>query len=140
MRTFLFVCIGLLWERSLQSMKDCSSGSHIGHIESMSMSPEAPVAGQNTQITVDYVLDSTVTSGEAIYTASFNGFPFTPTTQPLCPDVEKTTPCPISSGKVHYEDTLQMGDATTHGTITATTTWKDQNGIQILCWEFTVRV
>ena len=127
-------------EPILSTVKDCSSGSSIGHIQTLSMNPSAPVAGQFAIVTVDYLLDSVVTNGEAKYTASFNGFPLTPTTQALCPDLEKTTPCPISPGLVHYEGSVQMGDGTTHGTVAATTTWYNQDGLEIVCWGFTVRI
>jgi len=103
------------------------------------MTPPAPIAGQSALITVDYLLDSVVTDGEAKYTAAFNGFPLTPTVDALCPDLEKSTPCPLQPGKVHFEGTVQMGDGTTHGTLDATTTWSNQDGIQIICWGFVVR-
>jgi len=123
------------------TMKDCSSQSNIGHITSISMIPSAPVSGSYVNIVIDYTLDTDVTDGLATYTASFNGFPFSPTIEPLCPDLEDTTtPCPISAGNVHFEGISQIGDGTTHGTIVATTTWKDQNGNEIICWGFTVRI
>jgi len=122
------------------TMKDCSVGS-TGHITSINMNPSAPISGQFVNITIDYTLDTTVSDGQAMYAASLNGFPLTPTTEPLCPDLEKTTtPCPINSGPVNFESTVQIGDGTIHGTISVTTTWRDQNNNQILCWGFTVRV
>lgn len=120
--------------------KDCSTGTTIGHIQTISMNPSAPVAGQIVHFAVEYLLDSLVTDGEAKYTASLNGFPLSPTIQPLCPDVEKSTPCPISAGLVKYEGDVQMGDGTVHGTLDATTTWYNQEGIEIVCWGFTVRI
>ena len=124
-----------------KNVKDCSIEPHTGHITSFVMDPSAPVSGQYVNIIIDYTLDTTVTDGMATYTASFNGFPLTPTTQPLCPDLEyTTTPCPISAGNVHFEGTSQIGDGNIHGTIVTTTTWKDQNNNQILCWSFTVRI
>jgi hypothetical protein len=124
-----------------KNVKDCSVEPHTGHITSFVMDPAAPVSGEYVNIIIDYTLDTTVTDGMATYAASFNGFPLTPTTQPLCPDLEyTTTPCPISAGNVHFEGTSQIGDSNTHGTIVATTIWKDQNNNQILCWSFTVRI
>ena len=144
MNTFLFslfasIAYGIS-NHTLHTVNDCSSGSHIGHIESITMTPSSPVAGQEVILSVDYVLDSLVTGGEAKYTASFNGFPLSPTTEALCPDVESSTPCPIAAGKVHYESPITMGDSTTHGTLVATTTWTNQDGLQIICWGFTVRI
>jgi hypothetical protein len=106
----------------------------------MSMTPPAPKSGDNVLIEIDYNLEYPITDGLAIYTASFNGFPLTPTTEPLCPDFEKTTPCPVQVGPVHYEVFLQLGDGTTHGTLATTTTWKDQGGNEVVCWGFTVRI
>jgi hypothetical protein len=123
------------------TMKDCSSAVHTGHIISISMIPPAPVSGSYVNIVIDYTLDTDVTDGLATYTASFNGFPLSPTTEPLCPDLEDTTtPCPISAGNIHFEGISQIGDGNTHGTIVATTTWKDQNGNEIICWGFSVRI
>lgn len=123
------------------TMKDCSSSFSKGHITSLTMDPSAPVSGEFVKITIDYVLDSDVTDGQAIYTASYNGFPLSPTTEPLCPDFEHTTtPCPVYAGNVHFEGLIQLGDGSTHGTISATTTWNDQNANQIICWGFNVRL
>ena len=68
------------------SIQDCSVGPHIGHIREMSLNPAAPVAGGWAMVTIDYDVDSDVTAGDAIYEGSFNGFPFNPTSEPLCPD------------------------------------------------------
>lgn len=123
------------------SIKDCSTDPHIGHIRDISLSPAAPVAGGWVMVTIDYDVDSDVTAGDAIYEGSFNGFPFNPTSEPLCPDFANTTsPCPILLGPVYYQNWIQMGDGTIHGTLQATTTWNDQFGNQILCWTFTVRI
>lgn len=125
----------------LHTMKDCSSSSHIGHITSLTMDPSAPVSGQYVLISMDYLLDSDVTGGTAKYTASFNGFPFTPTVNDLCTDLAETnTPCPLLAGPIHFESINQIGDGTTHGTIDAKVTWTDSANVEILCWEFVVRV
>lgn len=130
-----------LSQKVYKTMKDCSIEPHTGHITSLNMNPSAPGSGDYVNIEIDYILDTTVTDGMVTYTASFNGFPLTPTTQALCPDLEyTTTPCPISAGNVHFISSSQIGDGTTHGTIVATTTWKDQDNNQILCWSFTVRI
>ena len=121
------------------AIKDCSSTSHTGHIQAISMEPAAPISGQSAFIQIDYTLDTPVTDGTATYSASLNGFPLSPTTQPLCPDLALTTPCPIAVGAVHYEDILQLDD-NTHGTVVARTVWRDQTGVEILCWEFTIRI
>jgi hypothetical protein len=138
-RMFVTLFLSLL-AVATSTMKDCSIGSHIGHIRTMTMDPAAPVAGGWAQITIDYDLDSDVTAGDALYEGSFNGFPFVPTMNPLCPDFANTTsPCPLLLGPVYYQNWVQMGDGTIHGTLVASTTWSDQNGAQILCWSFTVR-
>ena len=121
--------------------QDCSNSAHSGHIVSMAMTPSAPVSGDWVLIDVDYNLDKSVTNGNAIYTASFNGFPLSPTTDDLCTDLANTTsPCPINTGFVHYEGIAQIGDGSIHGTIVTTTTWNDQDNYQILCFGFTVRI
>ena len=143
MNRFFTVCtiLQLLTSNVYGTMKDCSNSISTGHITSLLMNPSAPVSGQYVTITVDYILDNTVTDGMATYTASFNGFPLTPTSEPLCSDLDKTsTPCPIIAGDVHFEGISQIGDGSTHGTIMVTTTWNDQNNNQIICWGFTVRI
>jgi len=125
--------------KPLSTMNDCSAAIHTGHITSMTMTPPAPIAGSTVIIHIDYTLDSPITDGLATYTATFNGFPLAPTTEPLCPDF-KSTPCPLAPGEIHYEGTAQLGDGNIHGTLKTTTTWKDQNGNEVLCWGFTVRI
>ena len=137
---FMLMQVGLS-NALYNTMKDCSMQTHTGHITNLLMDPSAPVSGQYVNIIIDYTLDTTVTDGVATYTASFNGFPLTPTTQALCPDLEFTsTPCPINAGIVHFVSSSQIGDGTTHGTVAVTTTWKDQDNNEILCWGFTVRI
>jgi len=122
-------------------MKDCSTTVSTGHIIALTMTPAAPISGDTVDIVIDYSLDKTITGGTATYTASFNGFPLSPTTNELCTDMAKTTtPCPIIAGTIHFVGKSQIGDGTTHGTIAATTTWADQDGEQILCWGFNVRI
>lgn len=130
-----------LFSTGLKTMKDCSSSSTIGHIQSLTMDPSAPSAGQYAIVTVDYTLDKLVTGGTAKYEASFNGFPLNPTTNDLCTDLaDSTSPCPLLAGPIEYMSTLQMGDDTTHGTLDAKVTWTSQDNEQILCWEFVVRI
>jgi hypothetical protein len=125
---------------SFTAMNDCSIGYHIGHIREMSLEPAAPIAGEWVHVMVDYDLDSEVTGGEASYAATFNGFPLTPSVDSICQDFANTTSvCPIAPGPVFYQNWFQMGDGILHGTLSASTSWSDQNGTPILCWEFTVR-
>jgi hypothetical protein len=118
------------------TMKDCSKEPRIGHITNLIMDPPAPVAGQFAIVKLDYTLDKDVIGGKAKYEAFFNGFPLPPTTDDLCTDL----PCPLLTGPIHYEEVVQMGDATTHGTLDAKVTWTDQDDETIVCWEFVVRI
>lgn len=137
----LFIVFGLAFGETFQQVKDCSSATHTGHITSITMDPPSPISGDYVTFFIDYTLDKTVTGGLATYTASYNGFPLTPTTEDLCTDMKiTTTPCPISAGLVKFQGVSQIGDGTTHGTIATTTTWKDQDGEEILCWGFSVRI
>jgi hypothetical protein len=141
MLRFGLFSIVALFAQGLQTMKDCSSSNTLGHIQSLTMDPSAPVAGQFVIVTLDYVLDKAVTAGTAKYEASFNGFPLTPTIDDLCTDLaDSTTPCPLFAGPIQYMTSLQMGDETTHGTLDAKVTWTNQDSEQILCWEFVVRI
>ena len=135
------LCFLSLLQLSSGTVKDCSSTSHTGHISVLTINPPAPASGQWITVHIEYTLDKTVTSGKATYTASFNGFPLNPTTNDLCTDMEPTTtPCPITSGLVVFEGISQIGDGSIHGTLVASTTWTDQDGSEILCWGFTVRI
>ena len=135
------LCFLSLLQTSFGIVKDCSSTTHTGHISVITMDPPAPVSGDWITIHIEYTLDKTVTGGKATYTASFNGFPFQPTTNDLCTDMEHTTtPCPISAGPVVFEGISQIGDGSIHGTLVTSTTWTDQDGSEILCWGFTVRI
>lgn len=131
-------CLGFFLSQA--TMKDCSNDVHTGHIESLTMDPPAPISGDWVTVHIAYTLEKPITGGQAIYTASLNGFPLTPTTNELCTDMETTTtPCPIQAGQVSFEGISQLGDGTIHGTISATTTWIDQDGEEVLCWGLSVR-
>jgi len=138
---FGLLCFGFGFDSASGGVSDCTKMGSSGHITSITMDPPAPKSGDYATFYIDYTLDKTVTSGLVTYTASFNGFPLKPTTEDLCADLKPTTtPCPIEMGLVHFEGIVQIGDGTTHGTLAATTTWADQDGQEIVCWGFAVRI
>ena len=120
--------------------RNCGSSSDTAKNLVISIVPDSPKAGEKVLTTFDYDLSKEVTSGEASYGFSFNGIPFSPTIDDLCVDQAggiSPDPCPLAVA--HHINKSESDFPSVSGKIITTIKWKDQDGAQILCVEWTVK-
>lgn len=122
--------------------RNCGSSTDLAKNLVISIVPDVPTPGQDVTTIFDYDLNSVVTGGTASYGFTFNGIPFSPTVNDLC--VEHAggccpSPCPLGVGH-HSDKSITAFPTGVSGKIITTMKWADQNGAQILCVEWTVRV
>lgn len=110
------------------SVEDCSSSSALFKIESLDFTPDKPLAGENTTLTVKFNNPGyTVSSGTASTTLSWNFIPFEPTVEPLC----QNTDCPIAAGSTQQSSSSAWPDVS--GFVQINITWYNENGAELLC-------
>jgi hypothetical protein len=104
-------------------------------INSQGFSPSPPIAGQDATLWIDFTVPdgSAVTAGTAKYGISFNGIPFSPTTEDLCTQVS----CPIESQNLSSTTQWPSGLS---GKIVSKIQWYDASGAYLLCSQLTEKV
>ena len=119
------------------SVTDCSAGKSVFQFVSGSLTPDPVVPGQNAALTLNLVLPpgTNVDAGTAKYSLSFNGIPFTPTTEDLCSNVA----CPLLEGP-YTNTTNSVFPTGLSGKIVTKIEWLDESGTQLLCTSVTTRV
>lgn len=112
------------------SVKDCSSGSSLFTLNSASVTPDIPVAGDQVQLSIDYTVPEglTVTDGTSEYAVTYNFMPFAPTIEPLCANV----PCPLLAGS-YKNDSVSTWPSGLSGTIVTQMKWYDLDRDLLLC-------
>lgn len=118
------------------SLKDCGNPStDQAQITSMGFSPSSPVAGDETTLWVAYDLKSNLTGGNATYSVSLNGIPFTPTVDLLCTQ----TACP--KGISFYNETSSSPfPSGISGKVVSKIQWTNQDNLPVWCVETTFRI
>jgi hypothetical protein len=115
---------------------DCAPGS-VFKINSIYLDPTTAVAGQVTDLHIDYTVPEAVYiyDGASIITYTFNGLPFSPTTGPLCAQI----PCPLMPGT--YVNTSQSSwPAGVTGKIITRMSWYDINNTELLCFQISAKI
>ena len=121
----------LLWAYLVDAaVTDCSNGASLFKLSSMSFSPDPPIAGQNSTLSLSMNVPSVVTGGTAKYSATYNFIPLAPTTEDLCGVVPSG--CPIPVGELDTISTYPM-DGSLRGSLTFQIEWKDLQDQQLLC-------
>ena len=113
-------------------LRDCTPAGSLATITSMSFVPEAPKAGDETLMTVNYNLAQAFDSGTATYSILLNGIPFKSTSD-LCTQ----TSCPKEIGDNVEKSQDSFPDVS--GKIVSTISWKTQN-MDIWCIEATFHI
>ena len=113
---------------SAASLLACDPTLTAFKINAQGFSPSPPIGGQDATLWIDFVVPdgSAVIDGTAKYTISFNGIPFSPTTESLCTQVA----CPIESQNLSSTSQWPSGLS---GKIVSKIQWYDQNGAYLLC-------
>jgi hypothetical protein len=109
------------------STKNCNTNS-VFSLDSAIFTPESPVAGDNTTLTISYTNPgSPVSGGTATNKVSLNYIPLSPTEQPLC----ENTVCPIPTGTTTQSSSSAWPDV--KGLVVMTLQWTDDAGQSLLC-------
>lgn len=130
MRCFVFLaslCALALQSVAGVTVKDCSSGTSFFKVQSLSFSPDVPIAGQNGTLHSVYEVPMTITGGTTKYSCSLNGLPVFSETYDLC----SQTACPITAG-VHDDYSISEVPAVS-GKVGCQIDWRDTAGSQLLC-------
>lgn len=118
------------------SLRDCGNpATDQATIVNMGFLPTNPVAGDSTQLWVNYDLYSNITGGTATYSVTMNGIPFNPTIDDLC--TQTTCPKTIASYTEISNSTFPSGIS---GKIVTKIQWANQNSEPIWCLESTFKI
>jgi hypothetical protein len=119
------------------TLKDCSSGTSIFSVNSMSLDPPNPAPGDRVAFFLDYSVptSTTVTDGTARYEVNYNFIPLSPTIQPLCSNI----PCPLGPGR-YTNTTYSTWPTGLSGSIRTRMAWLDPSGTMLLCTEISGKV
>ena len=118
------------------TVRDCSSGTSVFKFLTATVTPDPVVKGQDFTISLSCQIPDgvSVTSGTAQYGFTFNGIPFSPTTEDLCSQVA----CPLLPGLYSNATTTPFPDVS--GKIISTIKWFDDAKTLLYCLETTVKV
>lgn len=127
---FSRILIALSSTMFVTTVNDCSAGKSIFTLNSASVTPDIPVAGENVYITIFYTVPEgmTVTGGTSEYSATYNFLPLSTTIEPLCSDV----PCPLRSGQ-YTNESETMWPSGISGTLSTQMKWFDTDKDLLLC-------
>lgn len=119
-----------------QVTKDCGAGKTLFTINRIAVSPDVPIKNENFTVFLDYTVPdgTTVLSGTAKYSFTYNFIPITPTIEDICKD----TTCPITPGPKSQSSTSTFPDIS--GTLVTKTQWYDINQKELLCYSLTLKV
>ena len=112
------------------TVTDCSAGKSLFTLNSASVTPDVPKAGDNVFITLYYTVPEglIVTDGTSEYSVTYNFLPLTPTVESLCSNV----PCPLGPG--HYMNQSETVWPTgVSGTLSTQMKWYDTDKDLLLC-------
>jgi hypothetical protein len=118
------------------SVKDCSAGKSLIKFVSGSLLPDPVVPGQDSSITLNLEVPAGcyVDAGTAKYSFSFNGIPFSPTTEDLCSDIA----CPLGPGP-YTNTTISTFPTGVSGKIVTRIEWLTPANEQLLCVDVTAK-
>ena len=116
---------------------DCAASKSLFQIQSQAFTPDPPVPGENATLWIDYTVPAglSVSAGTAKYSISYNGIPFSPTTEDLCTQVT----CPLTAGTWNLSST-SVWPTGINGKVVTKIEWFDSANTLLLCSQTTERV
>jgi len=115
-------------------VNDCNTSS-IFRPTALDLTPNPPVIGQPTRLTVQFINPGpTVTDGTVTTSVTLNYLPFSPTVEPLC----KNTACPLVTGPNDRSTSSVWPDV--RGVVTTQSVWNSLSGDNLLCVKTSVKV
>jgi len=118
--------------------KSCGTSSDIAQNLKLDVSPVLPQTDYTLFLNTD--LSKEVTGGTSKYSISFNGIPFSPTTNDLCEEIANSnTTCPLYVGNYASQSkgTIPSGVS---GKVIIKNEWFNTESERILCMEYTIKV
>ena len=133
--TALAAAIAIL--NASNSVTDCSKVTSVFKFTGGSLLPDPVVPGQDSSITLNAEIPAgtNIDAGTAKYSFSFNGIPFSPTTEDLCSDVA----CPLLPGP-YTNTTTSVFPTGVSGKVTTKIEWFDTANNRLLCADVTARL
>lgn len=119
----------------LGSVNDCSKGTSLFKLTSMSLTPDPPVKGQNSTLRLSMDVPADVTGGTATYSVTYNFIPLAPTVEDLC----ATVTCPIATGSLTTVSSVPI-DPSLSGSLSLKIDWKDTANAELMCVSINVKV
>ena len=134
--TALVATVAIL-NATANSVTDCSKGTSVFKFTGGSLLPDPVIPGQDSSITLNAIFpDGTnIDAGTAKYSFSFNGIPFSPTTEDLCTDVA----CPLLPGP-YTNTTTSVFPSGVSGNVNTRIEWFDTANNRLLCADVTAKV
>ena len=122
---------------TVNTVRDCSSGTSVFKFVSASLTPDPVVPGKDSTLSLACTIPDgvTVTGGTAEYKFTLNGIPFAPTADDLCSQVA----CPLTPG-LYSNSTTSPFPSGVSGKVVTTIRWYDEKSTLLYCLETTVRV
>ena len=118
--------------------RSCGISTDIAQNLKLDVLPVLPQTDYTLFLSTD--LSKEVTGGTSKYSISFNGIPFSPTTNDLCEEIAKSnTTCPLYVGNYASESkgTIPSGVS---GKVIIKNEWFNTESERILCMEYTIKV
>jgi len=133
--TALVATIAIL--NASNSVTDCSKGTSVFKFTGGSLLPDPVIPGKDSSITLNAEIPAgtNINAGTAKYSFSFNGIPFSPTTEDLCSDVA----CPLLPGP-YTNTTTSTFPSGVSGKVTTKIEWFDVANNRLLCADVTARL
>ena len=137
MLTYLMIALSVLSAAAQNTIRDCSSGKSLFKFVSGDLQPNPVVPGENATLTISAEIPAgtVVNDGTAKYSLSFNGIPFTPTTEDLCSQVA----CPLVAGP-YTNSSVSVFPSGLSGKIVTKIEWFDAASTLLLCTEVTTKI
>lgn len=110
------------------SVSDCSDGTSLFKVTSMSFSPDPPVVNTNSTLLLTMDVPEEISEGTATYSTFYNYIPFQPSVDPLC---DTTVPCPIKIGMLDTKSSYPFPNLS--GLVEIKIEWADTQGRNLLC-------
>jgi len=119
------------------SVTDCSKGTSVFKFTGGSLLPDPVIPGKDSSITLNAEIPAgtNINAGTAKYSFSFNGIPFSPTTEDLCSDVA----CPLLPGP-YTNTTTSTFPSGVSGKVNTRIEWFDTANNRLLCADVTAKV
>jgi hypothetical protein len=142
---FLFLLISIFSFASANNLtgvtsftfKSCGDTTDLCNNLVLSVDPKLPQDNYSLYLGCD--LNTLVTGGTSVYSITFNGIPFSPTTNDLCTEINSSnTTCPLNVGYYYSKSDGQIPTGIS-GKVVIKNQWYDISNNRILCMEFTIK-